>query len=310
MKFIREAQRDWAEHARSLGFGDFVSVEDGFSTELATGMRWAAAGSCGVYTWITEDGFTYVGQAVRVRERLRTHWRNHPTLTYAAFQPVDAEHLDEAERRLANSVAAQFPSLNIKLVPSTASKVPLDLIVGPAAIDLFLWRVGSAGPNTWREWPLLERKQAERFNRSKRNGGVDRLAPALGVYLSRCIPQSSETEVLFWSTTLLSANELRVNVGQQEVCTLFNDGAQAYARVLAPQPLRSSLFQAYPTEGPLYATASYVHWVELPRLARFFTSARLLQCRKLVVYLMRHTTTLNSGSHCPQMVRAALPDRS
>lgn len=77
------------------------------------------------------------------------------------------------------------------------------------------------------------------------------------------------------------------------------DDGNLYARPLSMQSFGPD------SQGPLYQTRSFDHWVPLEELADWLTGERLIACRELAVRLMRHTTTLNSGSHCPQVVRAA-----
>jgi hypothetical protein len=55
----------------------------------------------------------------------------------------------------------------------------------------------------------------------------------------------------------------------------------------------------------MYKTESYGYFVELQDFDEWLISDRIVAIRELVIWLMRHTTTLNNGSHCPQIVRAA-----
>ena len=122
-------------------------------------------------------------------------------------------------------------------------------------------------------------------------------------YLEKCIPVLASTENRFWSVTLFpqTGTFLRINAGQQEVFTVIDgDGRAILARPLA---LESMLYRSF--GGPLYSTKSYAYRVPSEEFATWLTPKRLLSCRKLVVWLMCHTTPLNNGSHCPQIVRAA-----
>ena len=55
--------------------------------------------------------------------------------------------------------------------------------------------------------------------------------------------------------------------------------------------------------GPLYQTNSWDTLVPIDQFEIWLNDTRKIACRKLVLYLMRHTTTLNSGNHCPQLLR-------
>jgi hypothetical protein len=60
----------------------------------------------------------------------------------------------------------------------------------------------------------------------------------------------------------------------------------------------------------MYQTHIYVHFILADRLGDWLTPKRVLACRKLVIWLMRHTTALNNGAHCPQLVRVAFGKRN
>jgi len=295
--------RAWARLAADLAFTDFVSSEDGFATELTDGRPWRNADACGIYTWVTRSGDAYVGQAVKVRNRLRQHWKVHRTLAYAAFKPVVRERLDEDERRLIAAVEAHRPVLNVKHALSSAAVVPLDAVVPPDQVERFL--AGSAETTPFEGWPLwqlLETKHAEKFRRLAQTGAYEELLHVLAIYVSRCILQPSMTEVAFWSVTALGGRHgFRLNVGQQECLTLWSDENRWVVRVLAPLRLGRDWY------GPLYGTSSYCTETSLATFDKWLSPRRVLVCRQLTVWLMRHTTPLNSGSHCPQLVRAALP---
>lgn len=59
-------------------------------------------------------------------------------------------------------------------------------------------------------------------------------------------------------------------------------------------------------DGPHYKTSSYVDWFGIEELPNWLQeSDTLLSSQELAIQLMRHTTALNNGSHCPQVVREA-----
>ena len=79
-------------------------------------------------------------------------------------------------------------------------------------------------------------------------------------------------------------------------CGAGPDGEEA--RILTDK--RISLLRSHDAG---YRVPSYVTSVRPSRVPAWLSGEALLSCRRLVVRLMRHTTTLNSGSHCPQAVR-------
>jgi len=304
IQFVREEFQLWAKHAQELGFTDFISPEDGFSTELSNNSKWENESSAGVYAWITENGHSYVGQAVNVRSRLGQHWKNYRDIAYASFQIVEAASLDHAEKVLIVKMEERFPSttLNIKFAASSAKTVPFDLIFPPKKTEKFLAGQGMTASQKWQDWPLLENKRERRFAKFKMEPLYGKALAALQVFIERCIPDAPGTEVKFWSVSLLHPlkQTFRVNVGQQEVFTLWDDGTHIFARILAKSQLSPDF------DFPLYETNSFANFVKLEEFDSWLVAEKIIECRKLVVWLMRHTVPLNSGSHCPQLIRAVL----
>ena len=301
MRLIHAEFEPWIRYTEQLGFSGVMTPEDGFSTELVTGEKWHSANACGIYAWITGDMKAYVGQAVSVRNRLRQHWKNYRDMAYATFQHVEESKLDEVEGKLIASMETRYPILNIKFAKSSAQSVPFDDIVNQSETNAFLSGAPISKTSSWKNWPLLENKQQHRYSTfTKKPECLTNLA-ALKIYIERCIPLPQETEVKFWSVSVLSCkpNYLRINVGQQEVFTVCDDGNAIFVRVLS----RSKLSQD--CEGPLYATHSFANFIPIEDFDKWLDTTKVLRCRELVVWLMRHTVPMNSGSHFPQLVRAA-----
>lgn len=294
----------WVLHAQSLGFTEFVTPEDGFSTELTSNKVWGRSSTCGVYTWITETGDAYVGQAVKVRARLQQHWKIHRSIVYAAFQPVEREDLNVEEPRLIAAMETAFPVLNIAFAKSSTTTVPFDRVVTQDERQEFLNGGRLAENIDWQQWPLLVRKQSEKFNYLMTDSLYSIVLDSIRTFVERCIPKPRTTEVRFWSVTVLndSPSYFRLNVGQQEVFTLWMDETKLYARVLAKVKLLSD------AEGPHYVTNSYANFVPVEDFNQWLNGKNLTACRELVTWLMRHTTPINSRSHCPQVIRAAFAD--
>lgn len=302
--FIKDEFQPWAMHALKLGFTDFISPEDGFLIELSKNSKWTNSHASGIYAWVTGNGQSYVGQAVNVRNRLRQHWTSYRNIAYAAFQAVSPNDLDSIEKQLIRKMEEHFPSstLNIKFATSSMKVVPFDLIITPEICANFLRGESLQNSNEWQKWPLLENKKVRNFERFEKARISKDVMNALSIFIDRCLPDAPATEVKFWSASLLYPNATicRVNVGQQEVFTVWDDRTHLYARVLAGSQLSDDF------DFPLYETESYANFVRLEHLQSWLTKERAIECRKLVVWLMRHTVPLNSSTHCPQLVRVSV----
>ncbi len=295
--------RHWAAIAGELGFDDFTSAEDGFRTILKSGEPWRPDPACGIYFWIANDGETYVGKSVNVPSRLRQHSRDHQDLSFASFRPVPRAQLAARETELIQRVCrTKLRTRNIKEALQTQAAVPFDRLVSEVDRNAFLSGRDLADVS-WRELALLEQKHARRFDRLTQETDFHQILRALGLFIERVIPRPAATEARFWSVSLfVQCHILRVNAGQQEVFTIQRaSDARLYTRPLSTTPFGPE------SNGPMYRTSSYDAWVPVEELSNWLVGERLLACRELVIRLMRHTTPLNSGSHCPQVVRAAMP---
>jgi hypothetical protein len=194
-----------------------------------------------------------------------------------------------------------FPTRNIKGAIKSEAHVPFDDFISVKEREAHLRGEWLEDDGDWRELPLLTQKQARRFARVLALSDADRIIGALFLYIWSVLPRPKVTEGRFWSVSLfVGSHILRVNAGQQEIFTIFReDDGHLYARALTLKPLDSD------SEGPLYQTKSYAHWLAVDDLPDWLEGERLASSRELAVRLMRHTTTLNSASHCPQIVRAA-----
>jgi hypothetical protein len=279
-----------------LGFVDHVSPEDGFRTCLATGQRWANRAAPGIYFWLAEDGEAYVGQSVKPQTRLRDHWRAHRDLTHAAFRPCPLGQLDALEAELIGKAQQHFALRNIKMAVSTAREVPFDRLVSASECEAFL-AGASLADQDWRNYELLTRLQARKHERFTRTEQGRQALVSLRTFLDKVLPKPAATEVGFWSVTLLPDKQfLRLNAGQQEIFTI--DIGRGEARLFSAE--RLSWFRSLPTP---YSLPSYETCIGIADLDRWLGEKAVIPYRQLAVRLMRHTTALNSGSHCPQAVR-------
>ncbi len=288
----------WSELASRSGFVDFLSSEGGFRTCVKSGQPWLHKARPGIYFWLAADGEAYVGQSVTPQSRLRQHWRDHRDVTQACFMPCDVWDLDRVEEKLINQLGSHFPLRNIKLAVATSREVPFDKIINEREREQFL-----AGEDLmdcdWRSFELLTRLQSRKFMRFLAVDGARDALSAAKTFVTRAIPKPAATEVGFWSMTLFPRTcFIRINAGQQEVFTCSGGRDVDEVRILTDR--RLSLFGC---EKAGYRVPSYVTTMAAAKLTDRLQGEALLSCRRLVVRLMRHTTALNSGSHCPQAVR-------
>lgn len=287
----------WRGVARAAGFSDFVGPDTNFRSQIHSSRRWNNRSRPGIYFWLAQNGEAYVGQSVRPQQRLRQHLLTHADIVEAAFQCCPKRELSAVEAKLVQSCGQHFPLRNIKLAVSTTRTVPIDELLSSDERDAFLSGLDLPG-DPWRDEPERARLQERHFRRLIELGGEEAVHAAQ-LFANRVIPKPQQTEFAFWSVSVLPSRRLlRLNVGQQEVFTAEIRGERVKVRVLTAERVR--LFGSWRMN---YQTPSYENAMWAPRLADFLAGARLLSARSLVVRLMRHTQALNSGNHCPQVLR-------
>jgi len=292
-----EAAR-WSDLAARSGFVDFLSPEDGFRTCVRSGRPWTNKDRPGIYFWLAEDGEAYIGQSVTPRSRLRQHVRDHGDVMLACFRPCAQSDLDRVEEELINQLGGHFPLRNIKLAVATSRDVPFDELVDAEERESFI-AGGEVTDGDWQDLELLTRLQTAKFIKFLAHDGAREVLAAARLFISRAIPNPAATEASFWSITLFPRTcFIRINAGQQEVFTCEGRAGESKVRILTDE--RVSLLRS--RKAP-YRVPSYVTTVSASAMEEWLTADVLESCRRLVVRLMRHTTTLNSGSHCPQAVR-------
>ena len=168
----------WSMLASKSGFVDFLSPEDGFKSCLPSGRAWSNKDEPGIYFWLASDGEAYVGQSITPQSRLRQHWRDHRDISHACFMPCPPEELNRAEEKLISHFDKHFPLRNVKHAVTTSSEVPFDKLISDEERERFL-----AGENlpdvSWRDFPLLTRLQARRFDKFFAvDGGLEALIVA------------------------------------------------------------------------------------------------------------------------------------
>ena len=290
----------WLKIARENGFEDFLMAANGFGRSTSSRRRWANRNRPGIYFWLTENGEAYIGQSVRPLARLRQHQRHHGDITHAAFQRCPRQGLNALEQKLVEIAGRHFTLRNIKFAVSTASPVALDQLISPAEQALFV----AGGDLEDGDWPPLDdhvRLQSRKFEQFLAHRDSASALEALQLFVCRAIPKPAATEAKFWSVSLFADRcFVRVNAGHQEVFTY--DARANRVELFSDRSL--SWLGSWRTS---YQVPSWVNWVRPAHLDQWLAGERLLSCRRLVVRLMRHTQALNSGSHCPQLLRHPIP---
>lgn len=295
---ITEQVARWSHLASTWGFVDFLSPEDGFKDCLRSNRPWANRGQSGIYFWVAENGEAYVGQSVAPQSRLRQHWREHRDIAQACFLPCAVSDLDRVEEQMIREAGKHFELRNIKHSVSTAREVPFDKLVHVHERDRFI-AGGNLKDANWRSLEILARIQERKCAKFLTVSGAPEALATARTFISRAIPKPAATELGFWSITLFPASGfIRVNAGQQEVFTCQAGLQGGRIRVLTDR--RVSVMRSRKAR---YRVESYITALPAESLDGWLQGEVLLSCRRLVVQLMRHTTALNSGSHCPQAVR-------
>lgn len=294
----------WIAAARQNGFSGFLSAQDQFERDPTDEPTISKGASLtGIYFWIAENGEGYIGQALDIRKRLRTHFKNNPDLVAATYLCCKAEALDEIEKTQISRLQDAFPLRNILLVRQSAVHRPLDDIFDLEAQSAFP-SVGN--PEGWqrgprRTFPILERRQRQKMARLAQQSEKLELGQiAVTFFVDACIPYPYGTEHRFWSVTAFDRGDMiaRVNVGVQEVLTVHDCTT---VRLLCPEKL------SHFASRPLYRSGARAHSLSLEKCAEIFEKPTALQAlRSHVISLMRHTTALNARSHCPAMFRPEL----
>lgn len=302
---IEEVFADWFAHARELGFNEFRVPDRQFRSCALSGGVLDEPPAVGLYYYVAQDGEVYAGQTTQGRKRFLQHLKKRGDLACVAMKPAPRDRLKRLEADLIAAAQTRFPTRcrNIMGALNTSSEVPFDAIVSAAERLAFLSSSARLVHAEWRGLPLLEQKNNYRAAKLLRREDAGELLRALAIFIDRCIPKVAATEARFWSVTVLDGRDLllRVNVGHQEVFTLEEGGSgKLIARLFAPK--RMSLWTGW---FRYYSSGSHCHAIKARALGAWLTDDRILQVRKLIVQLMRHTTPLNIGSHCPAIVRAA-----
>ena len=298
----------WWTVASSAGCTSLSSSEDGFdSCEGPLAGNWGAKEKiCGIYCWVTENGDAYVGQSVNIRNRLKQHFIAHRDLLFAAFQEFAKSRLDAEEAKAVRCFETEFPLRNIKLVKSSATHLPIDDFITPNDQSYF---VENGNRASWlreprREMPLLEVRQRSKLRVLEQDESYALIKNLVTEFVIRCVPRPIATENRFWSVTYFPEGWtiVRVNVGQQEQFTINTHGEDLFVRLLAPIRYSGWLTR------PIYKTKSYVSKLSLEKFKGLLQdNAQTEPVRELSIWLARHTTPLNIGSHCPALFQ---PDQS
>jgi GIY-YIG catalytic domain len=243
------------------------------------------ADRCGIYAWRSADGQVYLGQSIDCRKRLRSHQKNHGDIVAFGFKQVPRDDLDRVEARLAIAIERVGPVRNILLVSKTYTIVPFDEVIA-AQTD--------RGPSL----KAQAVKTARVWARMSGHPLCEDIVRATRHFIENAIPCQQVTEGIFWSVSCPQGKFVRVNCGVQEVftCVPLQNGTLEI-RLLCKRSLDFRLKQR------LYRTGSFEHrWT----MRKFWAFQAWDKVRPTTEYLMRHSSPLNSSSHCPQVLHTDL----
>ncbi|MFC3861030.1 GIY-YIG nuclease family protein [Deinococcus antarcticus] len=309
-----------------LGFPTFQDVTG--QTSVARLHR--AGQRCGIYVLGFADGERYVGQAVDVTRRFLNHRKTYADLTHLTFKCVPEEELDAEEQRCIHTLEAGGMLLrNFDHMSVVRGDRAFDQVVTPAEQEAWL----RSDPNLQDGEPhvldeSLWRRQRHKFEQFMALPHAQQALTLLGQYIAATIPFPRTTEQDFWIVTCLPygmgkdfTTYCRVTVNMQENLSIYGseEGLEVSIHT-AVSPLKELLgedWQQILEEGEFEVTGhryrsgghdqtnilafGYEHAGVLLTVMETLQSMAVLNLR-----LMRRGGSYQPGSHCPQLVDAAL----
>jgi hypothetical protein len=284
-----------------------------------------ADGRCGIYELTFADGERYVGQAVDVVARFRTHRRTWTDIVELTFRRVDPARLDEVEReQIRRREAAGVRLRNVVHTTGRLGVTDLDEHLSPAEQARWLTdhqphRVRLDDRPTD---PVLRRRSSHRFDRLRVDPRfTDELAALVGDYLRLTVPVPERTEWSFWTLSALPSTNaatsprlLTVSVHALETLYICHDRRDPQQpqicvnvdRVVARSQLRTRLRlrTMHATEGryPLRPGVLALRFTSVDAAREALTRPTIVRAaRRLNLDLMRKGPALNEKSHCPHL---------
>ena len=308
-----------------LGFPAFRDV----SGQTSVARLYPAGQRCGIYVLGFADGERYVGQAVDVTKRYLNHCKTYADLTELSFKCVPAEELDAEERRCIHTLEAGGVHLrNFTHMSVVGGDRPFDEVVTPGEQEA--WLQGDPGlqddePHVVDE--SLRRRQRHKFEKLMTLPHAQEVLTLLGLYLLTTMPFPNRTEQDFWIVSCLPYGVgeysvyCRVTVNRQENFSVYgNEKGFDVSFHMAMSPLQALvgddwqqrleangyevIDHRYDSGGhdqTRVDTFGYEHTLEA------LTSAETLQAMAVLnLRLVRKGGNHQPGSHCPQLVEAAM----
>lgn len=309
-----------------LGFPAFQDVTG--QTSVAKVHR--AGQRCGIYVLGFADGERYVGKAKDVTKRFLNHRKTYADLTHLTFKCVPEEELDAEEQRCIHTLEAGGMLLrNFDHMSVVRGNRPLDEVVTPEEQEAWLRgdpNLKDGEPHVLDE--SLRRRQRHKFEQFLTLPHAQHALTLLGQYIAATIPFPRATEQDFWIVTCLPygmgkdfTTYCRVTVNMQENLSIYgNEEGLEISIHTAVSPLKELLGEdwqqqlgegGYDVTGHRYQSGGHDQTNVIAfgheHAEVLLISLETLQSMAVLnLRLMRRGSSYQPGSHCPQLVDAAL----
>lgn len=209
---------------QEYGFKKEFHVEDRASIANLLGKR----SRCGIYILHFRNDQYYVGQAKDVTRRYIQHRQNHDDIIKLSFKKVARKKLDEEEKHTIWSLEQQgFALRNVTYASIPKAESDFDLIMPIEEQERWLEDLTFVDLDGDRlKDPALRIRYTKRYEQFMAQSQAEQIISFLQAYVQVGIPAIKRGEVSFWCLSCLPAKHTynRINVGLQEVLTLFNNG--------------------------------------------------------------------------------------
>ncbi|AZI44331.1 GIY-YIG nuclease family protein [Deinococcus psychrotolerans] len=309
-----------------LGFPAFHDVVG----QASVARLYAAGQRCGIYVLGFADGERYVGQALDVTKRYLNHRKTYADLIQLSFKRVSAEALDAEEQRCIHTLEAGGMLLrNFTHMSVVRGSRAFDEVVTPEEQAAWL----RSDPDFQDDEAhvhdeSLRRRQRHKFEQFMTLPHAQEALTLLGLYLMSTLPFPRRTEQDFWIVSCLPGGVgkeyslyCRVTVNMQENFSMYgNENGLESSFHMAISPLKELLGEdwqrqleenEYEVSGHRYKSGGHdqtqVSAFEYDHARVLLTSRETLQAMAILnSRLMRRGGTHQPGSHCPQLVDAAI----
>lgn len=274
-----------------------------------------------------------MGQAKDVTRRYLNHRKTYADLTHLTFKSIPQEELDAEEQRCIHTLEAAGMLLrNFSHMSVVRGERPFDEVVTPNEQERWLQadqELVDDGPHVLDE--SLRRRQRHKFEQFMTLPHAQDALLLLGLYLVNTLPFPRRTEQDFWIVTCLPYGVAknagagtvycRVTVNMQENMSIYgNEDGLDISFHTAISPLKEQMGDDWKEqlEEGQYEVTGHQYKVGGQDQTEFFafgrehaeivlTEAATLQAMAVLnLRLMRKGGSYQPGSHCPQLVDAAV----